>query len=526
MSGRVLAGLLLASVLGWGCGSGGGSDALTLAALNGLFRPGPTETGHANPDGEVTLRVDGVLQTWGGTASFSATTEGATTIRYAELRNETSESVTMHSGHLQKSGTHAADFVVFVYTPWMEVPPGGAYFFELRFSPLGTGARAAGLTLLGRQLLLSGTGLAGTPPSPDITLWCKQPQPNSGGTDAVDGVVGQTTEVNCSISNIGTGTLTLGPAPLVTLSGTNADQFSLDTTGMTTSIGNGGYTTFKLRFQPTSVGTKIAQLEIPSNDPDEATFVLNLTGNGVAAPAPDIALVAGGGWKASGAAVDFAGTTTGGAIDQLMYVYNLGPGTLNLSGPPYATLSGADAGQFQLLLGSTSGSMAQNQHTTLTVRFEPTSTGTKTATLTITSNDPDEGTYTLNLTGRGVGTDPSLVLQGEGVLISNGGTFYTWVNQCGPTTFTVTNMGGSTLNLTGTPAVALAGVVDGIHSLTAAPGSTSIAMFGNTTFQITTCLTPFPIGGFFREEDVVITIPSNDPSAPSFSFTIISTFLC
>src|SRR5690606_27623576 len=123
-------------------------------------------------------------------------------------------------------------------------------------APQALGTRAAELSIAGFKLQLSGEGVAAPPLQPEISLYCTTFLGASGGTATIDAVVGASTEVTCSISNLGAGTLTLGPAPVLTLSGTDAAEFSIDSTGLGTNISNGGSTSFKLTFAPSSVGAK------------------------------------------------------------------------------------------------------------------------------------------------------------------------------------------------------------------------------------------------------------------------------
>ncbi|MBK8092251.1 MAG: choice-of-anchor D domain-containing protein [Verrucomicrobiaceae bacterium] len=80
-----------------------------------------------------------------------------------------------------------------------------------------------------------------------------------------------------SIRNLGTLDLT-GLA--VTKSGTNAADFVINTTGMSTSLAPGASTTFSVTFNPLQAGGKNASIQIASNDVDENPFDISLSGAG------------------------------------------------------------------------------------------------------------------------------------------------------------------------------------------------------------------------------------------------------
>ena len=77
-----------------------------------------------------------------------------------------------------------------------------------------------------------------------------------------------------TISNQGAATLT---GLSVSLNGSDATHFSV-TQPTVASLAPGASTTFSVRFVPTATGSRQVTLQIASNDPDEAPFVINLYG--------------------------------------------------------------------------------------------------------------------------------------------------------------------------------------------------------------------------------------------------------
>jgi hypothetical protein len=78
---------------------------------------------------------------------------------------------------------------------------------------------------------------------------------------------------------VGYADLVVGP---INITGTNADQFAIQNDNVSNkTIIPRGSATLQVVFTPTSTGAKSATLNIPSNDPDEATVLVSLSGSGV-----------------------------------------------------------------------------------------------------------------------------------------------------------------------------------------------------------------------------------------------------
>jgi alpha-tubulin suppressor-like RCC1 family protein len=115
---------------------------------------------------------------------------------------------------------------------------------------------------------------------PDIALEQPPGTPLTSGGSATlrSQTVGGSVVQAFSIRNAGSGALNiLG----VTQSGGDVGDFSVNTTGMTTNLLAGGQTLFTVSFSPTALGVRSTTLRVLSDDPDQAIFVLTLTGLGV-----------------------------------------------------------------------------------------------------------------------------------------------------------------------------------------------------------------------------------------------------
>ncbi|MEZ4706747.1 MAG: choice-of-anchor D domain-containing protein [Caldilineaceae bacterium] len=159
--------------------------------------------------------------------------------------------------------------------------PGASCDVELTFTPTATGGQSGVLTVDSSDadeasvtVNLSGTGVV---QAPDINV-----QPTT--LTFNDTVLNSASPAQTiTIDNTGTGNLTIQN---LTLGGTDAAQFIQigpdGTCGSLPSVLAGGEScTVKVLFSPTSVGAKNATLTVTSNDSDEITVDVALSGNGV-----------------------------------------------------------------------------------------------------------------------------------------------------------------------------------------------------------------------------------------------------
>ncbi|MGV3663706.1 MAG: beta strand repeat-containing protein [Prosthecobacter sp.] len=106
------------------------------------------------------------------------------------------------------------------------------------------------------------------------------------GTNIVDGgsqgfgsrANGTSAPLAFTIRNSGGSALALGG---VSVTGGNAADFVVSTTGMSSSLAGGDSTTFSVTFTPSATGSRSTTLQIFSDDTDEATFDITLTGTGL-----------------------------------------------------------------------------------------------------------------------------------------------------------------------------------------------------------------------------------------------------
>jgi len=111
------------------------------------------------------------------------------------------------------------------------------------------------------------------PIEPDISVF---PTAKNFGNITVDS---SSSPQNFTVRNVGYADLVVGT---ISITGTNANQFAIQNDNASNqTIIPGGSAPLQVVFTPTSTGAKSAILNIPSNDPDEATVLVPLSGTGV-----------------------------------------------------------------------------------------------------------------------------------------------------------------------------------------------------------------------------------------------------
>ncbi|HEY6142101.1 MAG TPA: glucose/sorbosone family PQQ-dependent dehydrogenase, partial [Flavobacterium sp.] len=239
---------------------------------------------------------------------------------------------TLNIDAISFSGTNAADFTV-TTAPSTTVAAANSTTFVVRFNPSATGVRSAAISIVTNDpdenpynFSIQGTGYSGpklevyggtilttstTPTTPAVTT-----------TSVANLIASGTTSTN-SFTNFGnlpsgnmliksyilkniatttppsvhTNDLVFSSASAVTLSGPNADQFSVTKNIIINAKGNSyatlldetlapqTYTTIDIAFKPTSIGVKTATISISLSTGSPATYTFTITGTGTTAVA-------------------------------------------------------------------------------------------------------------------------------------------------------------------------------------------------------------------------------------------------
>ncbi|MFK7781827.1 choice-of-anchor D domain-containing protein [Psychroserpens sp.] len=208
-----------------------------------------------------------------------------------------------------------------------------------------------------------------------------------------------------TINNLGCSILNLtGSSPYVTISGTNAADFSV-TAIPSASISSGSSTTFEITFNPSATGSRTATISIVNDDSDENPYNFNIEGTGFTA-SPEINVTGDGNTINDGDI--FPSTTddtefpavavTGSTHTNTFTIENLGGATLNIG---TITIAGVHASEFTVTSGPAT-TVAPSGSTTFDVTFDPAAVGLRTANITIANNDSNESTYYFNIQGYGI----------------------------------------------------------------------------------------------------------------------------
>jgi len=345
------------------------------------------------------------------------------------------------------------------------------------------------------------------PPAPEINI--KQGSQNvpDGGSVSFVCSVGSYVDKTLTIYNLGDANLVLSGSPIITISGQDASQFSVQQQP-STPILPGGTSSFIIRFQPTSSGNKAASIAIANNDLDEGTYDIAL--NGVN-PVPEINIKQGTNNIADGGSVSFA-SNVGSYEDKTFSIENLGAADLILSGSPIIVITGPNADQFSVQQQPASP-VSPSGSTSFIIRFQPTSMGNKTAAIAISNNDSNENPYDITLNGHT--PQPEMEIDWAW----DGGTYdfgTICIGEWWETGFTIYNYGDANLVLSGTPIVQIQGPDWDHFYVTQQPNST-VLPGQYTTFSIR--FTPNR-GGLLQAS---ISIANNDADENPYDITLLGT---
>jgi len=313
--------------------------------------------------------------------------------------------------------TGSGDFGINAAQFPLSIPPGGVELLIVEYTPSDFVDDTGQITITSDDpdeptVLVDLVGAH--VPAPDIDL-----QPTALLFGQV--MIGHDLTMSATISNLGTADLELGT--LVVL-GTSEYTLAVDPSGLTLAPGDS--TTVDVNYAPVDAGSDFAQVEIPSNDPDENPVYLDL--DGAELPVPDI--------EVDPLQIDFGNVDINLSSTLTVDVGNVGGATLNVSS---VTLSGST--EFSWSSTVLPGALGVGSTTTVYVTYSPADEVSDSGTLTFASDDPDEPTVDVALSGAptpmpDIDVDPWTVDFGD-VKVDNSAA--EWV--------TITNVGDADLEL-------------------------------------------------------------------------------
>ncbi|MCK7613612.1 choice-of-anchor D domain-containing protein [Roseibium sediminicola] len=339
-----------------------------------------------------------------------------------------------------------------------------------------------------------------------------------GGTDSQGSVVaGVQQTLTYTIENTGTATLTITGTP----TSTAASNVSVDTISApgSSSLAGSATTTFTVQYTPTAAGAFSFELDIVSDDADEGTYDILVSGTALGPAEIDVQRPAGTSIADGG--TDSQGTVTFGVQQTLTYtIENLGGATLTLTGTP--TSAAASNVSVDSISAPGSSSLAGSATTTFTVQYTPTAAGAFSFQLDIVSDDADEGTYDILVSGTASGVAEIEVSSSESGAITDGGTDSVSgtvaAGSSATITYTITNSGTGALSVT-TPTVG-ANVTSTTNATvnSFALSSTTVASGGGTaTLEVD--YTPTAAGAFGFDFNFV----NDDTDENPFNITVSGT---
>ena len=291
------------------------------------------------------------------------------------------------AGTLTGTATPSVSFSVLSGSPF-SLGAGQSQVVTVRFAPNAIVTFVGQLSVTtnagNATVQLSGTGTA--PPAPVVGL-------------STNVLVFPNTTINANslpapitITNIGSSALILGTA---SLAGANPVDFviagdSCSGVTLTPAPAAGSSCTLSVSFGPTLLGTRSANLSIPSNAAGSPSSV-SLSGTGLAAPAPAATL--------STSSLTFASQVVGSnSLPQSVTLTNTGTANLLLG---TLSISGTNPGDYLIVTNTcTNATLIPNATCAFSVSFQPTATGTRTASVAISSNAAGSP-HSVSLSGTG-----------------------------------------------------------------------------------------------------------------------------
>ena len=203
-------------------------------------------------------------------------------------------------------------------------------------------------------------------------------------TDSLDlGTVvsGLTSDATVTVNNVGGEDLVIS---LVELTGSGASAF-METNDCAT-VSEGSDCSVTVTYFASGNATHNAQLTIESNDSDEPSTVIDITGTSTEAAEPNI--------EVDADTVSFGTVLVGSSSDRSVTVSNTGTAALTITGV-------ALAGSSDFSQTNDCGTVAVDATCTIDMTFTSNAAASSSASLTISSNDPDSPAVELDLSGSG-----------------------------------------------------------------------------------------------------------------------------
>lgn len=476
-----------------------------------MYRLSGTISGATTPAAEIAV-LDGQTNIADNTGSVSLGTVnvGATSTKTFTIQNLGNANLTLGSVSLP------AGFVLTQAPLTSTVAAGASTTFIVSLDTTVAGTFSGALTFTNNDadenpfnFSLAGTVTTPAPLAPEITVLdgTANVADNTGSISLGSVAVGGSASKVITIRNDGTANLTLDPN--ITL----PTGFTLAQGPALTTLPPGQSTSFRVALDTTTVGSFSGQVSFANDDANENPFNFTISGT-VTDPvvlAPEISVSNGVLDIADNTgSLDFGAVAFGGTSSKVITVRNLGNGNLQLG-----SIS-VPAG-FTLTQPPGVSLLTPGLSTTFTISLDTSAAGTFSGQVSFTNSDADENPFNFTVSGT-VNTAPTTapeieILDGTTNLVDGQSTVSFGSAQVGGTlskTFTIRNTGTASLTLTNI-------VLPTAYSLTAGPGSTTIAPGASTTITLT--LNTASAGTFTG----AVALNNNDANEGPFNFNVTGT---
>lgn len=254
------------------------------------------------------------------------------------------------------------------------ISPDSCFPFQVEFTPTSTGAKSANLTIASNDpatpsLVVKATGNGVQPKLAALIA-------NSGNFGDV--CLGSLKDLDLTISNSGGCDLIING-----ITSNQAEFVVPNVVSFPLTIHAGGSIAVPIRFQPTSLGSKIANITVASNDPTTPNKIVAVSGN---VPPGDIRVTG---------STDFGDVCPEEAkAEKTINICNVGKCNLTVTSVGFNPA----CTDFALINNPFPATVSPGSCNDVVIRFTPTSVGPKSCTLKISSDDPDSATITETVT--------------------------------------------------------------------------------------------------------------------------------
>lgn len=366
---------------------------------------------------------DSTTTTLNGTNFLRVRVDGETKDRSFVIKNTGSATLTLTGNPLVNvTGAAANDFTIVSQPTANQISPGETLVFIVQLDPSELGERKATLRIPNNDTNEGNFNFAvrGRGVLPTINIIGNNVSINNGddtpspvdhtdfGSALLDG--GLITRT-FTISNSGEADLSL--LSTVQISGTAASDFTVLQQPSSLVTADGGSTTFTIRFDPSALGLRTAQVTLEHDGSDESPFTFAIQGFSNEVPEPEIdvsgnnqSIVNGSSMPSVDNHTDFGNVEVkDSTLERRFTIINNGNGSLALNGTPKIALSGDHAGDFTVSQEPTSPVDANGGSTIFKITFDPTGKELRTVQVSIASNDSDESPFTFAIQGNGISAE-------------------------------------------------------------------------------------------------------------------------